>query len=271
MWDLFYTIAEELRRLCQTSGQPRINWGRTEVQTQECFSMLLEHNWYNNCLWAKRSGDRTKSLRQEEKQFRQNPWAFAKKVCNDVKNFDPSFDKTAALSHFANTASRDHSAYSSMPAWIHEVMPAPTEPALIPFDLSPITPSLVKRTLYSRSSNSSPGYEGISYHHLKKMSSTHHYLATLFSKMLLENQEAPHPWSGARIKLIHKGGDTNIPSNFWPIALSSVVGKLNYPLNSSTTSQVSTPSCLLTLRLNTGQLHLSKWKEESFKVILCHL
>ena len=181
---------------------------------------------YNNCLRAKRSGDRTKSLRQEEKHFRQNPWAFAKKACNDVNNFDPSFDKTAALSHFANTASRDRSTYSSMPSWIHEVMPAPTEPALIPFDLSPITPSLVKRTLYSRSSNSSPGDDGVSYHHLKKMPSTHHYLATLFSKVLLENQEAPHPWSGARIKLIHKGGDTNIPSNFRPIALSSVVGKI---------------------------------------------
>jgi len=104
-------------------------------------------------------------------------------------------------------------------------MPAPTEPALIPFDLSPITPSLGKRTLYSRSSNSSPGDDGISYHHLKKMPSIHHYLATLFSKVLLENQEAPHPWSGATIKLIHKSGDTNIPSNFRPITLS-VVGKL---------------------------------------------
>ena len=64
------------------------------------------------------------------------------------------------------------------------------------------------------------------YHHLKKMTSTHHFLATLFSKILLESYSPPSSWCSARIKLIHKGGDTNCPANFRPIALTSAIGKL---------------------------------------------
>ena len=58
------------------------------------------------------------------------------------------------------------------------------------------------------------------------MTSTHHFLATLFSKILLESYSPPSSWCSARIKLIHKGGDTNCPANFRPIALTSAIGKL---------------------------------------------
>ena len=77
-----------------------------------------------------------------------------------------------------------------------------------------------------RSSGSSPGDDGITYHHLKKMSSTHHFLATLFSKILLVNHTAPLDWCRAKIKLVPKGEKTSFPDSFRPIALTSVVGKL---------------------------------------------
>ena len=74
--------------------------------------------------------------------------------------------------------------------------------------------------------------DGITYH--LKMTLTHHYLATLFSKILLEEHKAPkecilltsHAWCQAKIKLIFKGGDTSNPEHFRLIALTSAVRKL---------------------------------------------
>ena len=47
----------------------------------------------------------------------------------------------------------------------------------IPFDLLAITPGNVKRVLAKRSSNSSPGDNGITYHHLKMMPSIYPLLS----------------------------------------------------------------------------------------------
>ena len=61
---------------------------------------------------------------------------------------------------------------------------------LVEFDLSAITPSTIRNVLKGRPSNSSPGEDGITYHHLKKLPSAHYFLATLFSKFLLEDHVA---------------------------------------------------------------------------------
>ena len=66
----------------------------------------------------------------------------------------------------------------------------------------------------------------ISVYHLKKLPSTHHFLATLYSKILLGSQVIPSSWCQARMKLVFKGGDPGDPANFRPIALTSVLGKL---------------------------------------------
>ena len=59
--------------------------------------------------------------------------------------------------------------------------------------------------------------------------SSHHFIATLFNK-LIKSGSAPACWGRARIKLIYKSGDNSDPSNFRPIALTSVVGKLLYKI-----------------------------------------
>ncbi len=101
-------------------------------------------------------------------------------------------------------------------------MPAPNAEDLEVFDLSP---GIIKSTLKKRSPGSVPGDDGISYHHLKKLPSTHHFLATLFSKILFVNHTAPKSWCQAKVKLIPKG-DASEPGNFRPIALTSTIGKL---------------------------------------------
>ena len=98
------------------------------------------------------------------------------------------------------------------------------------FDMSPIRPSLVKSCLKKCSSSSSPGPDGISYFHLKKLPSTHLFLATLYTKILLHSHEAPTNWCSADIILLPKGGDPSKPENFRPIAKTTTVAKLYHKI-----------------------------------------
>ena len=111
-----------------------------------------------------------------------------------------------------------------MPDWVHECMPSPT--IVKEFDESLFTQGLIKSMLKKCSSMSSPGADGISYYHLKRLPSCHHFLATLYSKILLESQESPLHWCSGKIILIHKKSDTAQPGNYRPIALTSSISKL---------------------------------------------
>ena len=107
-----------------------------------------------------------------------------------------NFSAAEAYNHFANVTNGANSRYNTsenpgLPAWIDEVMPSPDPDEMTPFNLSPIEPGSIKKVLAKRSSNSSPGEDGVTYHHLKKTPSTNHFLATLFSKNLLCKQTAP--------------------------------------------------------------------------------
>ena len=96
----------------------------------------------------------------------------------------------------------------------------------IEFDLSAITPGTIRNVLKSHPFNSSPGKDEITYHHLKKLPSAHHFLETLFSKILLEDHAAPESWCQAKTILISKNQDLSNPENFHPIALTSAIGKI---------------------------------------------
>ena len=58
------------------------------------------------------------------------------------------------------------------------------------------------------------------------MPASNHYLATLYSKILLESNAAPLSWCLDKITLLHKRGEQSCSLNYWPIVLSSMVGKL---------------------------------------------
>jgi len=60
---------------------------------------------------------------------------------------------------------------------------------------------------------SAAGMDGITYDHLVHLPSSHHFMATLFNK-ILEKGTAPVCWGIARFKLINKNGSTSDPSNF---------------------------------------------------------
>ena len=209
-------LAENLRKEKNMSG-------RLFKQNPSRFHNI--NRLYSKAVKAKANLSSNQMLRKNKSAFRKNPWQYAKSVCEPKSHQEPSCPKKAVYNHFFSTCAPNNH-YQELPSWIAEVMPISDENSLSEFDLSPITPSLIKGILRSRSSGSSPGDDDISYHHLKKMPCTHHFLATLFSKILLESHPPPSAWCCARIKLIHKGGDTSKPANFRPIALTSVVGKL---------------------------------------------
>ena len=120
---------------------------------------------------------------------------------------DPSFAASEAYTHFATITMGTNSRYNTpenpgLVLWIDEVMPSPDPEKIISFDLSAITPGSIKRVFMKRSSNSSPGNDRITYHHLIKMPSTNHFLATLFSKILLDKYTALESWCEAKRKLV---------------------------------------------------------------------
>ena len=87
------------------------------------------------------------------------------------------------------------------------------------------TPSLVKSILKGRRATTAPGEDGLMFGVLSKLPSSDHFLATLYNKVD-EQTIAPTSWTGCKIFLSHKDGSTEEPSNFRPIALASILGKI---------------------------------------------
>ena len=118
----------------------------------------------------------------------------------------------------------EHSKYSSLPDWAYTAFQPPN--ITKEFDLSPITSSIIKRLLKRYKKPSAPGMDKITYGQLRNLPTCHHFLATLYTKIMRESMEAPSQWGQGEIILIHKKSDQSTPSNYRPIILSSTISKL---------------------------------------------
>ena len=90
--------------------------------------------------------------------------------------------------------------------------------------MTPFTNKEIKAKLVSMS-NSAPGRDRIEYRHLKLVDLDGSLLQVLFNRCLAE-RKTPHICKHATTILIYKKGDSNVPSNFRPIALMSCIYKL---------------------------------------------
>ena len=155
---------------------------------------------YSKALKAKRNLENSTNIRKHERAFRNNPWLYAKKCCSGKNTrAEPNFSAETAYAYFQDSTASSHQTYQTLPEWVNQVMPFTERDEPIEFDLSAITPGTIRKVLKSRPSNSSPGEDEITYHHLKKLPSAHHFLATLFSKVLLQDHAAPESWCQAKI------------------------------------------------------------------------
>ena len=179
---------------------------------------------HNKALKASSTEFSMRSIQQQEKKFRENPYKFGKHVIRGKECTNPSFDKASAFNHFQQSFSDQSCEYTVLPDWVESAMPPPNIDVV--FDLSPITPGTIKQALKKCSSKSAPGCNGISYYHLKHLPSCHHFLATLFSRILLKDHTCPSSWCVGKIILAYKSGPASDPSSFRPIALTSTIGKL---------------------------------------------
>ena len=176
---------------------------------------------------AKKASKRAKTSRSAQKQeraFRENPWSFSKSVCCPKPQANPSFTMETGLNRFQSSFEASSGPqYSSLPAWVEEV---PHPEITSNFDMSPVTPGLIRNILRKLPNTSAPGPDKIRYLHLKKLPSAHHFLATLYSKIILNSPHAPTLWCKGELRLVHKGGDPGIPANFRSITLTSTIDKL---------------------------------------------
>ena len=165
----------------------------------------------------KEKREKSDALKQES-AYRKNFWKFSKSACNgtlDKEEAAPTFTKEVADNHYRGTYSKAVNIDSTKLDWFPEV----AKPS-IPFDTTPITPKDVRDIIKGKSPTTAPGEDGLLYGVLAKLPSVHHFLATHYNKTDASSL-APKSWAGSLVKLCHKAGNTDEPSNFRPLALSS--------------------------------------------------
>ena len=102
---------------------------------------------HNRARKASKRATISSSARKQERVFRENPWSFSKSVCCPNSQANPSFTTETGLNHFQSSfVVSIGPQYSSLPAWpVEEVMPHPEITSN--FDMSPVTPGLIRKTL----------------------------------------------------------------------------------------------------------------------------
>ena len=191
------------------------NAARKQFQTDPG-TFLSSVRVHNRCVKASRKSAFHKSTLKQEKAFRSNPWEFSKSLCCSKLSVEPSFTSSKCFEYFQHLFSSDCGPpYSCLPTWVKDQFQHNNPPSA--FEMSSITPAVVRRDLNRCSNGSTPGPDKISYFHLKMLPCTHHFLATLFSKIISVTHNTPSSWCTANIILIHKKDDTGCPSNFRPI------------------------------------------------------
>ena len=157
---------------------------------------------------------RERDTRGQEKSYLKNFWAFSKKAVSGMIGKEeerPAFDMAFANEWYKNRYSTPVPLSQEAVNWFPRLPEVDKE-----FDMGPIRPRDVKSVLSKKKGSSSPGDDGILNGHLKNLESTHHFLATLFTKTLLSSPTPWEGWGSSSIVLIHKGGIPGSPLIFAP-------------------------------------------------------
>ena len=193
-----------------------------------------------------------RNAQHEERCFKRNFWDYSKKIVKDSlysRSAMPTCSADTANDYFKSRYESPSSVDPSSLSWI-----PPLKNPISDFNTDPIRPKDVKNVLQRKSSHSSPGPDGIYYGMLKKLPCTHHFLATLYSK-LLSNPVPPQSWSRSKVSLIHKKGDTSQPENFRMIALSSTTGKIFHQILADRIETFVTDNDFVDRTVQKGFLH----------------
>ena len=167
-----------------------------------------------------------KSRAHLEKRFRDNFYDFSKKVCNGSlheKSPRPTFSQMEADEYFCTKYSVPNVIDLTSLNWFPYVNV--NSENYQSFDMNSFKPKDVKNVLKRKKARSAPGDDGLMYGMLKHLYCTHHFLATLYNK-ILESGDPPEMWSESKVALIFKSGETTKPENFRMISLTCCIGKI---------------------------------------------
>ena len=170
---------------------------------------------------------RKKDAAFQESLYRKDFGNFSKRICDgklDHPDTKPNFNKEAADVFFSNRYSIQTNIDVTRLNWFPFIHVDENE--VTQFDVGPILPKHVKAVLLKKKSSSAPGPDGLLYGLLKNLPTVHHFLATMYTRMLLESQDPPDNWSNSKVVLIYKSGDPGSPENFRMISLTSCVSKI---------------------------------------------
>ena len=186
--------------------------------------------YHNYVLKEQKLRDKDNARKNQEKMYHDNFWEFSRKLSRGELNKPaqkPTFDKSAADEYYPRMYSTaphfDLNTLNWFP-YLH-VPPSPVN-----FNLSPVKPKDIKNILSHKKSTSAPGPDGLTYGILRHLPSTHHFLSTLYSKLILDSPSPPELWQASNVSLIYKRNETSNPKNFRMIALTSVIGKIYHQI-----------------------------------------
>ncbi len=158
-----------------------------------------------------------------------NFWDFSKRLIKGELYKDavhPAFTQEEANKYYTDKYSQDIAFDPSQLNWFPYIrMPRD----YTNFDMSVIKPKHVKCILQQKSSTKAPGPDCVTYGFLKKLPATHHFLATLFTK-ILQSGTPCYSWSCCRVSLLYKKGEPSLPENFRMIALNSCIAKVYHQI-----------------------------------------
>ena len=207
---------EEKNRL-----RKKLNKKDATAEDRRLFQQALKY--YSFTLAKSKENAEDAKRRKHEKLFRTKFYKFAKAACNGTLDQDPvgpTFSKETADIFFPG---RYSTAVPIDPAKLSWFPPAP--PPTSAYAVTLFTPSLVKSILKGRRATTAPGEDGLMFGVFSKLPSSHHFLATLYNKVDKQTI-APTSWTVCKIVLSHMDGSTKEPSNFRPLALASILGKI---------------------------------------------
>ena len=167
-----------------------------------------------------------KSIEKERSRCAHDIWKFSNELFSEDKgnDVDPTFSKDKCDSFFRSTYSNASDIDIEVASWM-----TPRHFPTSKFNLMEITLEELWCRLNKSRNGSAPGpIDQIPYSILKRLPSCSPVLLHIFN-CCLSSSLFPHMWQMAVIKLISKPAaksDSDNPTNFRPIALTSCIGKL---------------------------------------------
>ena len=181
--------------------------------------MVRQHNKLRVALQKKQH---SKEKIQAERSFRSNPHKFASKLFSKQQARGiPTFSAEEAEDYFKHTyrdTERDHS-YTPLPGFQRPDLPSHL------FSLRCPTENELKRSVRRKRNGAAPGFNALTYVPYKKCSAILKYVHAL-SQKIWKSKIIPADWAKAYVILLSKSNDLSSISEFRPIAISCVCGKI---------------------------------------------